>query len=48
MGLVVVFGRIFIYARPAFTSQHWAVTVIVSNVHNTVTRAVRSLALLFS
>ena len=34
VGPVVVFGRIFIYARPAFTSQYWAVTVIASYVHN--------------
>ena len=25
---------VFIYARPAFTSQYWAVTVIVPNVHD--------------
>ena len=33
VGPVVVLGRIFIYARPAFISQHWAVTAIVPNVH---------------
>ena len=33
VGPVVVFGRLFIYARPACISQYWAVTVIASNVH---------------